>query len=383
MNSTLTCKVSLSKKLRSLFAEEEPSGSISLTVSDIHRGIGIGTLSITSDLDQASADKIATELRLQETSIMITPLETEDAGIPSGRVVSSLFANIRANDKTESTVIKKIAATKPPEKEHVAYAIVEKQNVQTPNEFKETDSPKYRQYVDSLQSLVAAVDKAKCKVADIDFDKITDPRKKAVALEMQEQLEAIDQVAYIVNDKVGCLTLNDLDLRLPLNMPFDLSKISAKRIAKSRELKEMVNQGFIKFISPDQVDTYRQIAVRDEATKIPSLDVYDNHEQAGDAIGTMGGDTVATSSNKAPSFAGQNMEVSESNMNDPTEEESMIINLTNRQTPSNVRSTPSVEGGTRKTVHGSSSIPNHAPQQHREASPNGNSSLRPIVPKHR
>ena len=369
MNNTLTCKVSLSKKLRALV---DNGASLVLTVNDINRGLGNGTLSLTSDGEIVDIASVLEGLKFQETSIMITPISIQDTEVPTGRSVASIFSTTPSAQQTPTVIERKIAAVTPPEKHEVPDAIVPGEEVETPAVFKQLDVPECRKYVMSLRELDAAVEKAKNKVSDIDLDKIPNPRQRAVAMEMREQMESIEEHAFIVNEKVGCLSLNDLGIRLPMNTPFDLSKISAKRIAQSRELKDMMSQNFVHFISPSEVDAYRQKVLASEAEKIGSLEVYDNHAQAEAAIESQAINSITKQSGRPVSP----MEVSETDMNNPTEEESMIINLTSKQ---NIQPDPVTSGATRKTVHGSTSSPSQSSRPVSDKQP----TVRPIASRHK
>ena len=139
----------------------------------------------------------------------------------------------------------------------------------------------------------------------------------AIRREEKEKAEAIDIPAYIVNDKYAVLTINDLGISLYLNMPYDLSNISARRIAASNELKGLLKSGIVKFISPTQKEEYIEKISLGGVVKGEGLQVYDSPEKAEEAIAS-----TLVSVDKQASF-----DISEKDIEAPTEEES-IINLT-------------------------------------------------------
>ena len=207
-------------------------------------------------------------------------------------------------------------------------------------------------FVINLQELIEEVDKAKSKVVDIDVNAIADPRKRAVEQERKEQMESIEKSAYVVNDKAGVLTINDLDITLALNSPYDLSNISAKRIAGSSELKSLLKAGYIKFIDPKEIDGYVKKAEEGHTTY--GYEVFDNHEQAEAHMtqteaGGINLDTPSTLHSQPTAGNGNNsMEITSADMDTPTEEEAVIMDLTSAIGKSNTG--PSV----RSSRHGSS-----------------------------
>jgi len=82
MNLSINCKISLSKKLRSLVNGKECN--IILTSTDLIDGKGEGRLSITTEGD------FAPQFDTNETSIMITPMSVSDE-VPVSHAVGSIF----------------------------------------------------------------------------------------------------------------------------------------------------------------------------------------------------------------------------------------------------------------------------------------------------
>jgi len=277
MDISLKCNVSLSKKLRSIMGDN--NGRIVLIAESIRNGVGECSLMISGEkLDlnaaQQSIDK--------ETSIQFTPVSFKNE-IPSSNVVSNIFSTTNTPQTGYRTSVDRLAATVPPEKKQVQHAIKIQDEIQTPNEFKQCEQPEFRKFVSNINELMAEVAIAKNKISDINPEAIEDPRKRAIAIEMKEQAESIDVAAYVVNDTCGSIRLNDIDLSLGLNMPVDLSRISAKRLAASNDLKEMIRSKNVKFIHPNQASYYREKAVN--GIEKPGLETYSTWEDAENSIG--------------------------------------------------------------------------------------------------
>ena len=257
MDIKVECRVSLSKKLRSIIGDND--GGVVLVVDKLNNGNGTGHLTIHGEfLNIDSAQQILG----QETNIQFTPYSISEETTYNTEPVSNLFSSGDISQRGKRTPVDKIAATTPPGRKEVAHAIKKREEIITPDEFIETEDPDYNRFVSSLEDLMIAVKAAQGKESDIDIESITDPRKRALAIEMKEQSESIDIPAYIVNDTCSSVTLNDIDLSLNLNMPVNLSNISAKRLAQSGDLKSMVRSNVLKFISPDEVGNYRSKAIK-------------------------------------------------------------------------------------------------------------------------
>lgn len=346
---SITCKVSLSKKLRALLK----GGTITLT-SNIEDGKGNGQLLLTSN-DMVENIDIK---EIGETSIMLTPLEIIDEVPNNGtRMVSNIFASV-PNKKTQKNepVVQKMATVNPPEDgERITV-----ENVRLPETFGELNDPECRDYVNNLTELVNAVNAAKHKKADaVDITKITNPRVKAVEMEKMELAEAIDVPAWIVlnGDAAGSIAINDLDIRLKQNIPFNLNRISAKRIASSNDLQDLLKAGFIKFIAPSEVKGYAEKIISDIDPSHSTLEVYSNHDDAMDAIGDVNSHLQINESTA--------IDITEKDISAPSEEEAMIINLTENM-PTVKSQTVSSVNGIKKSVHGNI-ISSQAPQSPQNA----------------
>jgi len=347
MDLTMSCKVSLSKRLRALVGKE---GTITLVTSGLVDGKGIGSLSLSSDgTDVASTfDPIGIE-----TAIMITPIEATDE-VPNSDTIShaSIFSTVPEKGQ-EGSVVKKIAVVSPPEKGQEARAIKEK--VLTPQAFSQLDEPECREFICDFEELIEAVGVARQKQSTINLENAKDDREYAVLKEQKDKEEAIDIPAWIVNDKTGALSINDLDINLLMNSPFDLSRIPARKIASSKDLKSLLKSGYVKFVSPKERETYISKAV--EAEKVPELDVFDNHMRAKANMSNI----VDTTINEEDSLT-----VTEGDIDNPSDEESMITNLTQdmpvvKSSASSAATSSSASSS--KTIHSNrapqSSVPNN------------------------
>jgi hypothetical protein len=203
-----------------------------------------------------------------------------------------------------------------------------------------------------------AVQKAKSKKPsqEVDLSTAETDRERAVLMEMKEKSEAIDETAFIVNDKAGNITINDLDISLPLNMPYDLSNISAKRLAISRDLKSLIGQGLIRFVSPEEKLSYVDKALLQEDSKTHGLEVYDSPDEAEAAIGRMpnqeSGQTLLIDDSSE-------MNITDADLQQATEDEVMIMNLTQNMPTERTSSTPTSHSvhGARSSHGGSGSSP--------------------------
>ena len=316
MNLSIDCKVSLSKKLRSIVNGQECS--IVLTTSDLVNGKGEGRLSISCEGDYLN------DFDTNETSIMITPVNVSDE-VPDNRAVSSIFANnIPPQNRTgERTPADKMAVTKAPSKKNVPHAIVPKEEVVTPEEFKQLDSPKCKKYIMDLDTLIQAARAVSKNEVDIDLGSARNERERALLLEQKRKGQSIGTPAYIVNDKAGVLSINDLDLVLICNAPFNLANLPGKRVAESGELRGLLNAGIVKFISPAEAQEYMNKMDR-EIIKAPTLDVFDNRYEA---------ESNMVEKANGPSIQADIMELTMEDLERPTTEESMIIDLTENIDP--------------------------------------------------
>jgi len=276
MDVSLECNVSLSKKLRSIIGDSE--GRVVLIVDSVHNGTGQGTLLISGDNLNSNVVRQAID---KETSIQFTPFNIKEE-IPSDTPVSAIFATGNLTQQGPRTAVDQIAVTAAPDKNKISHAMKRSEEIATPDAFSETQEPAYQQFVSNIEELMMAIKAAQGKEAEIDPITIEDPRQKAIAIEMKEQAEAIDIPAYVVNDSCSSVTLNDIDLNLNLNMPINLSNISAKRLETSGDLKAMLRSNVIKFIAPNDVDQYRVLA--EQGVQKPGLEVYSTRGEAENAI---------------------------------------------------------------------------------------------------
>jgi len=309
MDVTLDCSISLSKKLRALFGDEEVR--IVMVADPIKEGRGRANIILSSEKIDMSALK---SLMNQETSLMFTPFEEKREDVSSS-TITGLFCGSPSATKPSSSKrnpIDRLAVTEPPEKKNVAHAVKTREEIDVPREFEEIKNPEYKNFVSTLAELMDAVKQAQMKDSGIDIDSITDIRKKAVAMEAKERMESIDVPAFIVTEKCAAVRINDLNISLMLNVPYNLCNISAKRLVESRDLRALLNSNMIRFVDPKDVDTFIEKAQQD--VEKPSLQTYDRK-----------GAEKAISSQMPDS---EEMEVSVNEIDDPTDQESLVTNLT-------------------------------------------------------
>lgn len=355
MDITIKCQLSLSKKLRALIQEGETR--VSLVASSITDGRGEATLRISSDKKiNTVSDFIG-----KETSIMLVPLEMQNVSV-NNDAVSSIFSKAPKSPKPTTPVgkrpsVERMAVVEPPEDDgDEAWSVKTQEEIQEeiPEAFEETKQPAFKRYINTMAELDLAIKAAKNKSSDIDIDSIQDARKRAEAIELKERSEAIDVDAFIVNDKCANLAINDLGINLVLNAPYNLANISAKRILCSRELKAMFNQGLVKFIKPEEINSYVKRAER--AIENPTLEVFSSPEEAGEHMERSGMNV-------------ERMDMSIDDLARPSDTEMILTNLTSR---------PAVKsGGVTKTVHGNTSArPTRPTSQDQQENPKGIKTIR-------
>lgn len=348
---SINCSVSLSKKLRALLKKEEACSLI--LVADIKDGKGLGKLSFDSEVFTDVPNDI---LDLGETSIQITPSTLADETPTSDSVSQAAIFSTLPSKGESSPVVSKIAAVHAPEKGEEAHAVVSKENVKTPDAFKEIDDLECRKWISNMEELLEEVNKAKSKKSDVDLDMAQTDRERAVLMELKAKDEAIDAPAWIVNDKNGSITVNDLDITLLQNAPFDLSNISARRILMSRDLKGLIKTGLVRFLSPSERDTY--IIGSNNGDEIDhGLEVFSKVEEAeAHMANSVAANPIIDEENA--------IEVTESDVDALTEQESMIMNLT-QALPVTKRTVPSEHREPqepRHSVHGKQSRPSPNPE---------------------
>ena len=287
MNVRFNCSVVLSKKIRQLVGNKD--ASLTLIVQPIRDGKGKGTMSISVP----DSVNIPEDFLNKETGIIITALDVAGIGPENSSAVGNLFSGVQLpTTLVESqpvdtahvrTAVDKLAATEI--SQEMSESVVRHDEVGVPSEFSEMENPQCKAYVKDLRGLIECVNRAKNKQANIDPSKIVDVRQRALVEEEKEMLEAIDIDAYIVNRKCASLMINDLGISLNLNQPLNLTKISAKRIAKSHELLGLIKSGLVEIVSPDEAQKILEFGVQQsrEMEEMTSADVFDSWEDAMDA----------------------------------------------------------------------------------------------------
>lgn len=347
MDITLKCKVSLSKKLRVLMGK---SGNLLLNISAITEGRGEGILSISGE-ETKEILELNDDLK-NETSIMLTPVEVITNNIPN---TGSLMHASIFTSTDNSPLVRKLAAITPPEKGQESRAI--KENIEVPETFKQLNNPKCKEYINSMSELIEAAAIAKNKKSTIDINTASSDRERAIMLEMKEREEAIDVPAWIINESVGSIRINDLDISLLLNSPLDLSTLSARRIINSKDLRGLISSNLVKFIDPNDVGKYMKEIDEAIDEQIGGLEVFDRHEDAEASISnvsrTVRGNAPKQDITKQAKDLIEIEEVNDDNIEELTEEENTILNLT--QNMPRVKTTRSNQAPTpvnNRTVHG-------------------------------
>jgi hypothetical protein len=363
MQIALKCKISLSKKMRTLL---QNGGSIVLTSNSINSGKGDGTLVIS---DNGNKELDVSDLINKETSIMITPVEVSQ-GVGNASVsniynnqrdpnpgVSNVFSNNQPQQghQTQRNVIDRMAATQPPEQGQNNRAYYAQDELTVPKEFNEFNDDDFLSYVKNYQELVQAVKESQSKVSDInvspvsEFDSMNERKNKALLMEQKEKQESIGCDAYIVNEQCASLVINDIGLDLPLNMPKNLGNISARKIASSRDLWKLLKTNKVRIISPNEADHLLKNAGTMTKTYVPELEIYDSRYDAQEEI----------YEGQVPRNHMPNADVIDlDSPNNQQRESEEMRNLIASGRPSMQRqasggNVSSLSGGTRRTFHGS------------------------------
>jgi len=336
MDLTIGCRISLSKKLRKVLGK---GGTLSLNTEELEDGKGYARLSLSSDLREQYTG-IPKEL-IDETSIQITGFEILDE-IPNNETIpqGAIFSTIPQKGR-EEPIIKKMAVVHPPERDEVPHAVVAKENIKTPEMFSQLDDPECREWISNMEDLVNMAKMSKSE-SSINIENAATDREKAVLMEAKEREEAIDIPAWIVNTEDAKLSINDMDISLDINAPYDLGSVSAKKIARSKDLRDSLKGGYIKFISPSEVAQYVEKSLN--IAKSAGLEVFSSAEEAAEGM--------KTGANRAEIDEDNVMEVTASDMGS-TSEEDMILNLTqdmSTERDTTIRSEPLPSGG-RRSVH--------------------------------
>jgi hypothetical protein len=332
MQKTLVCNISLSKKLRALL---KGGGSILLTSDSIENGKGTALLNLT---DNGNQELNVQDLLNKETSIMVTPVSVREQD--SNISVTNIFSSLDSGQQGQRNSIDRLAATAPPTISQVPHALVNQGEVETPNEFLQTEDPNFKDWVTNLQELHDKIQASKNKTSNIDASKYSDIRQRAVALEQIEREESIGVDAYVVNDSCASLTINDLDLMLQLNMPRNIGHISAKRLSASSELWSLFRQGLIKIISPEKAQHLIKNAGDIQNTVVPELEVYSSADEAEYAMSSVGGprESVPTQNLSIMDLEGESEE---------------MLNLRTAQSGAQGSARTLSGGTTRRSFHGS------------------------------
>ncbi len=252
----LSCRFSLSKKLRAIAGN---NGSLQIILKNFNDGKGMGILRI----DGNDVDENKVELGM-ETGIMMTPISVKDINneeevdnsesyreVDASRSFGTLFSQNTPVSTDRNTLVSKIAAT---DAKNVPYAVKSYDQIQkeAPPSIKIVNEVKKKSYIDNFDALKEAVQSALHKKSSIDLSKIDNIFKRAIAEEQMAIEEAIDHTAYVVNTTCASLNIQDMDYTLSLNMPQDLSRISAKRIANSKQFWSLAKEGLIQMVSPQK-----------------------------------------------------------------------------------------------------------------------------------
>ena len=170
-NTTIRCKISLSKKIRALLKDNDV-GSIVLT-ADVENGKGFGVLSITGAIDETCSDIS----EVGETSIQVTPIDYSDEtpnneSIPQGTIFSTI-----PKKGEKSPVVDRMAAVNAPDAGEESNSVVSRDDIRTPEAFSHVNDKDCKKWISNLEELIEAVSKSRKKKSDIDPDMASNDRE--------------------------------------------------------------------------------------------------------------------------------------------------------------------------------------------------------------
>ena len=246
-----------------------------------------------------------------------------DMSVVAESSVSNIFAGNKPSEEKSKPVIRKIAAIDPPEDGEEPEAIKPVEAQAVPEPFEVTQNESYQEYVSSVNQLMELAFKAQNKPKlDIDLSQATSERERAVLQEKLEKYNGIDMPAYVVNEKVGALTVNDLNVTIMKDSPFNLANLSAEKISGSKDLMALFKEGYLKFVNPQQAEKVASSEPKVKGADIGSLEVFDDYRSA---LKSMGVDEIEVGAQDA--HGSGEMEITDADM-EATEEETMMLNLT-------------------------------------------------------
>lgn len=339
MNLLLTLNISISKEELSSLLDGKNLNLQTKSISDV-----------SIKINDKENDKITLETK-NIKDINKIKNDTDDIENISSPV-SSIFS-----DKKKSfirTAVEKIAAEEPPETQDIPFAIKTKEEIEeeTPEEFIAVKDEKFKTFISNYEELMLAIHEAKDKSSNINIDEIKDSRKKLLALEQKELEESIDKDAFIVNEKCGSLVMNDLGgITLDLNKPFNLSRISAKRLIQSRDLRELIKNGTLKIIKPNEIDGY--IKKISKNSDMYGLKTFSSKDDAEESLFSKSNNGIIDDENNEKE-ENNDLLLTEKELDEENEEEKLIKQLDIKENKVSQEDGLILSGNIRKTKHGNS-----------------------------
>lgn len=373
----LECKVLLSKKLREVVNERT---KFSLVVNKLIDGVGYGEIKvelnddfgdfdgetcIILDFNKDAVEKYrdqtedAEDAEDTENTVDVDDETNDESDNPEDQYIEEIdfegggnnyVANIFSSvDQDEDEVkepksrVKKTAKSKNKKRAAVGnIAVVDPDGAEKefhkreiPKEFPQLNNQRCRSYIKNLEEFLSALNSANEK----------------------NNAKHINKSAYVVNEKYGSITINDLNISLKKNEPYDIGKISLDTLNESRDFVSLIRNKMIRFLTPEAAEDMMNNGDEDDDH---GLEIFDSHEEAereigrfidtdGDEDGEDDGDedyeddARRPSRNQKHSKQAKNskssksskkykkpdrIDVSEDDIDKKTEEEEMIFNLT-------------------------------------------------------
>jgi hypothetical protein len=270
----IICKISLSKKIRKMVGK---NSNIVLS-GVIDNGTGEGILSIsnpnigqTVELNGEETSIILNLVKVSGESRIIEASEEVDERVFNSNPVSSLFSdsaaygtsnNPKAIRGVKRSPVDKIAATEV--SKNVSEAIVPKDEVVVPEQFKATQEKKFVEFVKSFDQLLDLVRNKKSFKSTINPSDYENERERITAQYEKEIEESIGVPAFVINKKYASLNVDDCNLVFLKNAPVDIGRISAKKLYSSPQLMSLIKSGELEIISPKEAAKIAHLVQKQE-----------------------------------------------------------------------------------------------------------------------
>ena len=274
MNITIRCEVIIPKKLEPFLEQEEP---ISMHISPVRGNRAEGAIRLVCKDSVAIADLEG----IKETSFIIRIGEVFEDGskIANEQPTQSFFSNQIEETSEENLLLQRIAQTIPTGKASQKYTGPTPKSTSKPLKLEQeiAKSAVRKQQnrfpdINSYEELINALEKL--PGADQELPEVKP--KNGVALSRQEAMELerkmagvprLMQPVYLTNCVNGNIEIADLGIILGLKQVVDISKVPARKLLFSRHLRDLIENGGLKFATENNYKEYLESQLTDTTVK--------------------------------------------------------------------------------------------------------------------